>query len=137
MRRALAATLVAFLAVAAGVVPSGAMSPPSYMVFFAFGSAEISPQGDNTLRGFASDFQKTGSRARAFVAAHTDAAEARSQDMALSPARGAAVKNRLVEFGVPADRIQVWVYGDSQPLVVAARGAEPQNRRADIVMQLR
>ncbi len=119
------------------IAPANALLPPSHIIFFSTGSAEIKPNGDNVLKEVASTFQKIGIAARVLIAAHTDSAEAQSQSVTLSTELGAAAKQRLVELGIPADRIWVSVYGDSQPWVKAPAGSsEPQNRRAEIVVAL-
>lgn len=119
------------------VAPANALLPPSHIVFFSTGSAEISQTGDNVLREVASTFHKIGIKARVLIGAHTDSAEAQSLSAILSSERGTAVKQRLIELGIPADRIWISVYGDSRPWVVAPAGSsEPQNRRAELVVAL-
>jgi OmpA-OmpF porin, OOP family len=122
--------LLAGLAWAGGAM---ALSPVSYIVFFNSGKADISPQGDNTLKAFAELFGKID--ADAVVDAHTDSAEASD---ALSIARGMAVRDRLIELGVPADRIAVQINADRQMLVPTGPNTrEPQNRRVAITFSVR
>ena len=119
------------------VAPANALLPPSHIVFFLVGSSEIKQTGDNILKEVSSTFHKIGNKARVAVMAHTDSAEAQSLSATLSSERGEAVKQRLVELGIPADRIWVSVYGNSRPLVVTPAGvSEPQNRRVEIVVAL-
>ncbi len=114
-------------------VTAFAMSPPSYMIFYVSGGADISKQGENTIRHFVDAYRVKGTPSRVTVTGHTDLAEA---SMALSRARAEAVKDRLVELGVDADRIVVVARGGTQPLVLTSPGAsEPQNRRVELVLQ--
>jgi OOP family OmpA-OmpF porin len=127
MRAILAIICVMLLASTAA-----ALTPTSYMVFFSRGSSAINEQDDKTIENVASVFrQKTN--ARVVIAAHTDGEEAQALSSDLSPARGEAVKRRLVAFGVPADRIEISAFGDSRGLVQHLTGAvEPQNRRVEL-----
>jgi outer membrane protein OmpA-like peptidoglycan-associated protein len=53
--------------------------------------------------------------------------------MNLSQRRAQAVSNRLVELGVPRERIEPAARGEEDPLVPTADGVrEPQNRRIEI-----
>jgi outer membrane protein OmpA-like peptidoglycan-associated protein len=136
MLRIQARTLLVLLALCSvGVVPpAGAMQPPSYILFFPRGSIHYLSIGENVLAAVALAFQRRNG-ARIFIAAHTDGEEARTQSVTLSPARAEAARQRLIELGVPADRIAIAVYGDSHPLVASAEGkSEPQNRRVEIVV---
>jgi OOP family OmpA-OmpF porin len=136
MLRIQARTLLVLLALCGlGVMPpAGAMQPPSYILFFPRGSTHHLSTGENVLAAVASAFQRRDG-ARISIAAHTDGEEARTQSVALSPARAEVALRRLIELGVPADRIAIAVYGDSHPLVPKAEGkSEPQNRRVEIVV---
>jgi peptidoglycan-associated lipoprotein len=66
------------------------------------------------------------------VQGHTDAAEATAGGASLGEARAEAVAAFLQMNGVPADVIEVVAFGAERPLVVAS-GAEPQNRRAELI----
>lgn len=117
------------------ISPAHALLPPSYIVFFSSESTEIQNAGNNVLREVVSTFHKIGDQARVLISAHIDSAEAKSGRMTLPADRGEAVKQRLVELGIPADRLLISVRGDSQPLVVTSAGvAEPQNRRVELVV---
>jgi outer membrane protein OmpA-like peptidoglycan-associated protein len=125
--------LLAIVAIAATIPVMALTPPPLPIVFFESASSAIGPEADNALKAAVDDFQRRPDRARIDLRAHTDGAEARTSSSALSPARGDAVKKRLVELGVPADRIEIWAFTDSQPLVGIQTGAaEPKNRRVEI-----
>lgn len=116
-------------------VPVMAVSPLSpAIVFFAPGSSALTPLGEQTLQSVLSIYRGNGGGIRYVLLAHTDAADAQSSSVALSPARALAVKKRLIELGIPADRIEVSAFGDSRPLAKVQPGAaEPQNRRVEII----
>ena len=102
----------------------------SYMVFFASGQAVINSWGERTLQEVAKTVAKLGPKV-IVVSSHTDTAEASD---ALSIARGMAVRDRLIELGMPADRIRVKSNADRQLLAITGPNTpEPQNRRVEIV----
>ncbi|SKA37272.1 Outer membrane protein OmpA [Enhydrobacter aerosaccus] len=108
---------------------------PSYMVFFDWDRANLSPQALNTIKQ-AADAYKTKGNARITATGHTDRSGPESYNMALSLRRANAVKDALVRDGVPATAISVIGKGEADPLVPTADGVrEPQNRRVVIVLQ--
>lgn len=108
-----------------------ALSPPSYVVFFGFGSTELSLQARRTIAQFASDYLRLHASDNALLYAHSDAAEASE---ALAQARGEAVRMYLAELGVPSDRATIFAYGGTRPLVITKPNVrEPQNRRVELV----
>lgn len=68
------------------------------------------------------------------VVAHSDRAGSAAYNLTLSTRRGASIRAYLVAKGVPAERIEVMSRGDTQPLVPTTQ-REPQNRRADVLLQ--
>jgi OOP family OmpA-OmpF porin len=131
MRGILVSVILALVASSAAALSP----PPSIMVFFSRGSTAITEQGDKTIEGVAV-ILRNNIKLRVLVMARTDGAEAQSFSIDLSPARGEAVKRRLMECGVPAGRIEIRAYGDSQGLVkVAPSTAEPQNRRVQLIIE--
>jgi outer membrane protein OmpA-like peptidoglycan-associated protein len=110
-------------------------SAPSFMVFFDWDRSDLSPQALQTLQQVASTYKQRGS-ARVIATGHADRSGPDDYNMALSLRRANAVKNALVQNGVPATAIAVVGRGESQPLVPTADGVrEPQNRRVEIVLQ--
>jgi outer membrane protein OmpA-like peptidoglycan-associated protein len=141
MRLALVRSLLALSVLLAHVQTSTAVSPPpTWIVFFDTGSTGLTrPYADKMVRGFASALLSAQDLWKhpvcAWVLAFTDAAEARSYGAALSPMRGESVRKRLIELGVPKDRITVLAYGDSVPwnLNQVPPDAAP-NRRAEMLI---
>jgi outer membrane protein OmpA-like peptidoglycan-associated protein len=121
----------------AAVAPPPAPAPqaPSFMVFFDWDRSDLSAQAMTTIQQAAQAFKQRGN-ARITATGHTDRSGPDDYNMALSLRRANAVKNALVQNGVPANVISVVGKGETQPLVQTADGVrEPQNRRVEIVLQ--
>jgi OOP family OmpA-OmpF porin len=115
--------------------PPAAAAISSFMVFFDWDRSNLSAQALNTIKQAADAYKSKGS-ARITATGHTDKSGPESYNMALSLRRANAVKDALVQNGVPATAISVIGKGESQPLVPTADGVrEPQNRRVEIVLQ--
>lgn len=70
------------------------------------------------------------------VAGHTDNVGTDEYNMGLSLRRAEAVRNYLVDKGVPADRLTVKNYGESQPVADNATSeGRFQNRRVELIPQ--
>jgi outer membrane protein OmpA-like peptidoglycan-associated protein len=136
MRLTLVRLLLALSVLLVHVQISTAGSPrPTVVVFFDRGSTGLTrPNADKMVRGFASTLLSAQDLC-AWVLALTDAAEARPYDAVLSPMCGESVRKRLIELGVPKDRITVLAYGDSVPwnLNQVPLDAAP-NRRAEMLI---
>src|SRR5690242_13552343 len=109
MWRPLALTLVVLVALGGAVMSSAdASSPTVWRIFFPSGSSALSPQAEGTLVQTATWYRNTGFAGRLLISSHTDSNEAKSY-ADLSPARAEVVKKRLVDLGVPADRLVIAV----------------------------
>jgi hypothetical protein len=112
--------------------PPAPAAAPSYMVFFDWDRSDLSQQALSTIQQ-AADAYKRGGSPRIQSIGHTDASGPADYNMALSLRRANAVKNALVQDGVPATQIEVIGKGKTQLLVPTADGVrEPQNRRVEI-----
>jgi outer membrane protein OmpA-like peptidoglycan-associated protein len=115
--------------------PPPAVAPPSFMVFFDWDRSNLSAQALATIKQAADAFRAKGN-ARITATGHTDTSGPESYNMALSLRRANAVKDALVQNGVPAQAITVIGMGEKGLLVPTADGVrEPQNRRVEIVIQ--
>jgi OOP family OmpA-OmpF porin len=65
---------------------------------------------------------------RLVIGGHTDADAKRTSKLRLSQARAEAVERFFYLAGIPAERMQIVAYGDSQPV---ASNASPQGRAAN------
>ena len=132
----------AFMLGACASQPAPAPPPPpppaaqsqAFMVFFDWDRANLSAQALNTVQQAATAFKTRGS-AQITATGHTDTSGSEAYNMALSLRRANAVKNALVQEGVPAQAISVIGRGEASPLVATGDGVrEPQNRRVEIVI---
>jgi outer membrane protein OmpA-like peptidoglycan-associated protein len=70
---------------------------------------------------------------RALIEGHTDNAGPNEINLELSKARAAAVKQALIERGVPAERLNAEGAGEARPIADNATAAgRAQNRRVEV-----
>jgi outer membrane protein OmpA-like peptidoglycan-associated protein len=106
----------------------------SYVVFFDFDRADITPPAMQTIQQAAAA-AKAGNKTSLTVTGHADRSGGDAYNMALSMRRANAVKDALVRQGIPASSMQVVARGETEPLVPTADGVrEPQNRRVEILI---
>ena len=132
--------------VAQAPLPAVAPPPPApvakapevqraFQVFFDFNKADITAAAAHVIQQ-ASDSVKAGHMTQINVTGHTDTVGSAKYNLALSEHRAAAVKQQLIADGVPDTEIATSGVGKSGLLVPTADGVrEPQNRRAEIVLQ--
>jgi hypothetical protein len=112
--------------------PPQAATAPSYMVFFDWDRYNLSQQALATIQQ-AADAYKRGGNPHLTATGHTDTTGSEEYNMALSIRRATAVKNALVQAGVPASAIDTVGRGKHDLLVQTGDGVrEPQNRRVEI-----
>ena len=141
MLKKLFVLIAATFMIAACDEPAPATAPPppppapqSFMVFFDWDSAKLNPQATNVV-GQAAAAYKTKGGARITATGHTDTSGSEAYNMALSLRRANAVKDALVQQGVPATAIAVVGRGEQGLLVQTGPNVrEPQNRRVEIVI---
>ncbi|GGF29491.1 membrane protein [Aliidongia dinghuensis] len=132
--------------VAQAPLPAVAPPPPAppakapevqraFQVFFDFNKSDISAAASKVIQQ-ASDSVRAGNLTRINVTGHTDTVGSAKYNQALSEKRAAAVKAQLIADGVPDSEISTSGVGKSNLLVPTADSVrEPQNRRAEIVLQ--
>jgi len=109
--------------------------PQSYMVFFDFDKAVITPEARRVIEAASADF-KRGKHVRLLITGHTDTMGTIAYNMRLSERRAAAVKMAFVAQGVPAADIATHASGEKDLLVPTNdQVREVQNRRAEIVFK--
>jgi outer membrane protein OmpA-like peptidoglycan-associated protein len=107
----------------------------TFLVFFDFDKASITPEADRVIRQ-AAQTAKQANVPLIIATGHADRAGSDKYNQALSERRARAVRDILVSEGLSQNQIQVSGKGESQPLVPTADGVrEPQNRRVEIVLQ--
>jgi outer membrane protein OmpA-like peptidoglycan-associated protein len=117
--------------------PAPPPAPPptvSFMMFFDWDSAKLTPQALTAAHEAAEAF-RARSATRATINGHTDTTGSNAYNMKLSAKRADAVKEALVKEGIPAAAIVVNSSGESGALVPTAdQVKEPRNRRVEVVI---
>lgn len=109
--------------------------PQSYMVFFDFDKAAVTPEAQRIIAAAAEDVKK-GGYIRLIVTGHTDTMGTPKYNQKLSDRRAAAVKGEFARLGVEADMVTTKGAGEGSLMVPTAdQVREAQNRRAEIVLQ--
>ncbi|ANB03742.1 hypothetical protein ECTOBSL9_1476 [Ectothiorhodospira sp. BSL-9] len=103
-------------------------------VLFAFDKYELSPAATTELDAVARRIMDVGDDLeRVMIAGHTDSTGSRSYNQTLSQNRADAVKDYLVEQGVPADVMTTVGYGPDRPLAYNdTKEGRQENRRVEI-----
>jgi outer membrane protein OmpA-like peptidoglycan-associated protein len=101
-------------------------------VFFSEGSAELGARARTALEAQAAWLTRNTSLA-VTIEGHAD--DSRLIDSDVSRRRAEAVRRRLIEKGVAAERIEIVAYGRDRPIAeCGAPGCAAQNRRAVTVV---
>jgi OmpA-OmpF porin, OOP family len=117
------------------VPPAAPLANAVYFVFFDFDKSVITPAAQDILNTVVSDARRT-SASRLNVVGHTDTSGSPAYNQRLSERRATAVREALVQRGVPAGQIATRGVGESQPLIATGDGVrEPSNRRAEVRFQ--
>jgi len=85
-------------------------------VQFALDSATVTGDNNDSVRSFA-DFLIANPPYDAMIVGHTDTQGRPAYNMELSERRAEAVKNMLIDFGVPAERLKSEGRGLTEPLI--------------------
>ena len=125
-------TIRVVLAEPVGATPAAIPMGTSYLVFFDWDRAVLTPEAldivataaQNVLAGGVARIQATG---------HADRSGPAEYNIGLSERRAEAVRAELIRQGLPADSISIFARGEADPLVPTDDGVrEPQNRRVEI-----
>lgn len=109
--------------------------PQSFIVFFTFDSAEITPAAAD-VAGEIAEAVHGGQNVLIAIQGHADRAGPDSYNETLSLRRAQAFGDALVARGVPVGLIDLSARGESQLMVETSDGVrEPRNRRVEIVME--
>ncbi len=114
--------------------PAPPPAPLSYVVYFDFDKADLTPSAEAVLREAQAAAGKLGGSVS--VAGNTDKAGADTYNQALSELRANAVAKYMAAGGVPATVIKTSAFGEHNPAVPTADGVPHQgNRRVEIVVE--
>lgn len=120
--------------------PAPAPAPPepapiarTYLVFFDWDAATITPEAEAILRSAAENAKK-GNVTRIQATGHADRSGTQTYNLRLSERRAKAVQKVLNNLGIATDEIATDWKGELEPLVPTDDGVrEPQNRRVEIL----
>jgi outer membrane protein OmpA-like peptidoglycan-associated protein len=119
-------------------VPVAAPAPApakTYLVFFDWDKADLTPKATEIIAQAASD-SKSQSTTTLDVSGYTDTSGTPVYNQGLSERRAKTVAGQLITDGVPAAAIEIHAYGETHLLVPTGPNVrEPQNRRVEIVLQ--
>jgi OOP family OmpA-OmpF porin len=116
----------------AAPAPVADVPPGSYLVFFDFAKYNLTPEALDIVNSAAAGI-KPG--ATVHVIGNTDTVGSAEFNFRLGQQRADAVANQLMADGVSPSAITTESRGEESPLVPTGDGvAEPQNRRAEIVV---
>ena len=102
---------------------------------FPYAKSELTPDGHTKLWNVAQILNKYPSR-RIEVNGYTDSTGDEARNQLLAQRRADAVKQRLIEFGVNANRITATGYGSANPVASDATAeGRAQNRRVEIILE--
>ncbi len=104
----------------------------SYLVFFDWDSAVLTPEALEIVRTAATSAGTLGS-VRIELIGHADRSGPAIYNLGLSQRLADAVREQLIRLGIPEDAISTLAKGETEPLVATPDGVrEPQNRRVEM-----
>jgi outer membrane protein OmpA-like peptidoglycan-associated protein len=117
------------------VAPASAVAPPTFVVHFASGSAEIPPAGRAVIADAAHTILRTGvSHVR--VVGHTDTVGSDRANQHLSERRAQAILRALIAADVPPGLVSTRGAGERELFIPTDDDVrEPYNRRVEISVQ--
>jgi outer membrane protein OmpA-like peptidoglycan-associated protein len=117
------------------VAPASAVAPPTFVIHFAFGSAEIPPSGRATIAEAAHTIMRTGiSHVR--IVGHTDTVGTDRYNQGLSERRAQAILRALIAADVPPGLVSTRGAGERELFIPTGDNVrEPYNRRVEISVQ--
>ena len=117
------------------VLGSQPARPFTYTLFFTSGTTELTPQSRQALNEVRQKI-KGFPAAQVTVIGHTDRVGNVESNDALSLKRAAAIRELLVQIGIPRDAVEIVGRGEREPIVQTAdHVAEERNRRVEIKLR--
>lgn len=118
-----------------GVLSAQPARPFSYTLYFNSATTELTPQSRASLNDVRQKI-KGFPAAQVSVIGHTDRVGSPESNDALSLKRAGAVRDMLVQIGIPRDAIEIVGRGERELLVQTADGkSEERNRRVEIKLR--
>ena len=118
-----------------GSVPDTPATPSASVletVYFDFDRYEIRPDARGALRANAESIKRNTGWGTITIEGHCDERGSEEYNLALGDRRANAVKQYLVDLGVPANRLRTVSFGEAKPAVVGHdESAWRYNRRSE------
>jgi outer membrane protein OmpA-like peptidoglycan-associated protein len=109
--------------------------PRVFTLLFSTGTAELTPESENQLPAVLAAIRERNSK-DVSVVGHSDRQGAEELNWKLSMDRAHAVREILVERGVPETIIETTSHGENNPRIPTADGvSEPRNRRVEVTVR--
>ncbi|WDI32422.1 OmpA family protein [Hyphococcus flavus] len=113
---------------------SADLDPVNFTVYFDYDKSNLTSQASDLIRE-ASARALENDIDTVVVAGNTDTSGGSAYNQALSERRARVVRDALIANGVPADRVRMEAYGETNLAKPTADGVrEPLNRRADVMI---
>ncbi len=134
IRRLLSLTILAAAPLAA--TPAFACAPVT--VYFDWNSARVNEESHAALERLAVALAWKGPELDSIrLNSFTDSSGSHAANRAVARRRAEAVRDVLVSYNVPIDRIAIQALGETLPRVATRRGVrEPRNRRVELLVQM-
>jgi OOP family OmpA-OmpF porin len=102
---------------------------------FDFGSAQVLDSGEAILKEVAQDLKANPNlKIKILIEGHADSTGSSKYNTKLSQKRADAVKNKLAEYGIEADKIETEAYGEDKPVATnETKEGRAKNRRVEII----
>ena len=122
-------------AVAPAPPPPAPAAPETYIVFFAWDKADITPLAAQVLERAIADFKRTG-QTRVLIEGHADRSGSENYNVRLSERRARAVAKFMSDRGITTQQMNMSWFGESRPRVQTQDGVRhDENRRAEIFLR--
>ena len=109
--------------------------PFTYTLYFVSATTELTPQSRSALNEVRQKIRNFPA-AQVTVIGHTDRQGSTELNDALSLKRAAAIRDLLLQIGIPRDAIEIVGRGEREPVVQTADGViEERNRRVEIKLR--
>lgn len=102
---------------------------------FAFDSAKLTPKAEQEIAKIANEAKSIKNINLVLVEGHTDNIGTSAYNQQLSIKRANAVRDALIKFGIPANKMEAKGYGFEKPVVSnKTKDGRSQNRRVEITI---
>lgn len=117
------------------VLAAQPMPPKHFLLYFESGKVTLLAQSVGLLDEIVTEARKS-TLCDLAVVGHSDTKGAKENNISLSLERANAIRDLLVQKGIPQDCMAISSHGEGNPIVPTADDVdEPQNRRVEVVVR--